>query len=302
MASKPGRARRTMHRLPLLILALASGTRGLADDLWVSDFSSLSDSEAAGAWYSLADFGTTPFEVRLRQHGGSIRPMDGSATQSTIVDSYGWNDSVAPAGYANFDPTFIGDFINVETAEDNTTTVVLEFGAEITNPILYFSELEYRTTLRFTDPFNVRESSENLAREGLTLTSSHALSLRYFARREAAGSIEFPGTFSRLTFTIEVEPGDGVRDVGGPSDLVGFAVATENEPVEIPPVPVLEIEVSGDVLTLSWEADTLSEIEYLGPAGGWLPLPGPDPASDTSWIGSIEQLGPSRIFRGVSAN
>ncbi len=152
------------------LLPLAAPLRA---DLYVTNFTALDGTAgASGVWRNQTTGTDLPVAVSISQAGGTVKPADGSSTQSRIDDSFPWQPLPLIAGGANaFSPNFDGDYINIETQEGNSTTVTLEFGAEVTDPVISFTDVEYRTTITFPNEFTVIESTSNLTATATSVSS-----------------------------------------------------------------------------------------------------------------------------------
>jgi hypothetical protein len=284
-------------------MVLSFATSPVHADLFVSNFTALNGtSGASGVWRNQTAATDLTIPVQLSQTGGTVKPPGGSA-ESRIDNSFPWQPLPIFAGGANaFSPNFDGDYINIETPEGGTTTVTLEFNALITNPVISLTDVEYRTTLSFPSTFTVLASTSNLSTTATTLTSNRSLaandSFGVFGD-EAACSIRFTGTFERIVFTVQVAVGDaGV----GSNDRTGYVVSTMTAPVPLPSAPpALKIEKTGSQVMLSWPIGAFTRIEMSAPSAlsGWMPIPGLDPSSTTTWNVDPVTLGSSRFFRGV---
>jgi hypothetical protein len=247
----------------------------------------------------------------LTQVGGIVQAVDGS-DQSSVIDSESiadpfypfWQDIPAfaapPTGVNVFEPNFVGDYINIETAESSTTTVTVDFGAVITDPVISFSDIEDRTTLSFPASFSIIGDSGNLAPSGNTVTSDGTFVP--VLDDEGAGSLQFTGNFESITFDVIV-----ADDLGNPAnteDRTGYVVSTMTEPQPLATggSPVLAISRDGDDVTLTWDIGSFDAIQMSSTSdgvGGWMAVPSLDPGAAGIWTASIATLGDSRFFRGV---
>lgn len=299
--------------MKLTSLLLAT-TVGLCHaDLYVTNFTAINGtSGASGVWRNHTTSTDLPaFPVALTQLGGAVQPADGSDTGSiiaseTITDPFYpfWQDIppilAPPSGVNIFEPNFIGDYINIETAELTTTTVTIDFGAMITDPAISFSDIEDRTTLSFPAAFSITGNSGNLSQSANTVTSDGTFVP--VVDDEGAGSLQFTGTFESITFDVIVA--DDLGDPSNTEDRTGYVVSTTTEPQPLASgaTPVLAIWRSGDDLTLTWDIGTFDSIQMSGATsgvGGWMIIPGLDPGAVGMWTGSIASLGEDRYFRGV---
>lgn len=299
------------------LLALAAGS--LHADLYVTNFQTLNAAGATGVWRNYDTSTDLAFPVSLSQTGGTVQPADGSSTSSileseTVVnpqDNPTWQDVpvVIPftPGINCFEPNFIGDYINIETAQNATTTVTLDFGASITDPILYLTDVEYRTTLTFPSPFtvlagtsNLQVTSTTLSSDGTTAAGDPVPPLPAVFEEEAAGSIQFSGTFESLTFTVAVAVGNASVAT---EDRTGYCVATTTAPAAVSgDAPELSISRNGGLITLTWPIGEFDEIQWSGAGAGvsgWTAIPGLNPSATNTWSSNVSTLGDDRFFRGV---
>lgn len=298
--------------MKLIPLLLVSATGLCQADLYVSNFTALNGSSgASGVWRNHTTSTDLALTITLTQVNGIVQPADGSDTGSVIASETindplypFWQDVPAflapPLGVNIFEPNFVGDYINIETAETTTTTVTIDFGAMITNPVISFSDIEDRTTLSFPAPFTIIGDSGNLSKSGNTVTSNG--SFVPVVDDEGAGSLQFTGDFPSITFDVIV-----ADDLGNPSnteDRTGYVVSTMTAPQPLTSggPPVLTITRNGDEITLTWNIGDFDSIEISGSAGGvggWMAIAGLDPNAVGMWTGSIAALGEGRYFRGV---
>lgn len=233
---------------PAIALFLASGH---AQAVWTTNFTSISpgvNGSASGVWREVTNptsgAGTdSSFAVTLNaMNGGNVMDEDGSALTSRTDESFPWRDLAAGESFVYEGSTIgplpfpvdlpfangtSGDFINVETASGSSSMVVIEFGAMITDPMLSFSDIDIGTTLAFTDSFSVVAQTSNLA-SGANSVSNNMTDAGIPFDEEAAGSLQFSGTFSQLAFTITNNHPLNAED------RTGFVVTTESEPMQIP--------------------------------------------------------------------
>ena len=304
-----------MKILPLLLLASGSVAHA---DLFVTNFTGINGTTSAtGTWRNETTATDLPaFPVTLSQSGGSIKPADGSSTQSIInptgTDPYNlWQDVPAVPGFTPgidvFEPNFIGDYINIETQENAPPTeITIDLGALITNPVISFTDVEYRTVITFPGPLTVLASTSNLQVVGSTVSSDGTVAagdppppLPSIFGQESAGSVQLTGTFSQIE--LEVAVGTGNATVG-PNDRTGYVVSTMTppQPLVAGPAPELSISRSGNQITLTWDLGDFDSIEMSGTGlSGWTPIPGLDPGAVSTWSGAISTLGDHRFFRGV---
>ncbi|MEP2774361.1 MAG: hypothetical protein ABJQ29_15975 [Luteolibacter sp.] len=280
----------------LIILAAAP----LHADLFVTNFTMLNDPEGAtGKWRNLTTATDLGIPVSISQDGGRVRPDDGSSTESVIDDTFPWQPLPPIAGGANaFSPNFDGDYINIETDEGSKATIVLEFNAMVTDPVISFTDIEERSTMAFTIPFTVIASTSNLSATSTTLTSTGdpaADDAFMIFGEEAAGSIQFTGIFERIEFTVDVMTDPAY----GPNDRTGYVVSTMTEPVPVlRPINVAKVN---DQIVLTWILGMYDAIEMSDPSvlSGFEPIIGLDPQATDSYSADISVLGDSVFFRGV---
>ncbi|MEM9236490.1 MAG: hypothetical protein AAGB14_06900, partial [Verrucomicrobiota bacterium] len=241
-----------MRKLPLVLLLLPTAHA----DLWVTNFTAINPpASASGVWRNHTTSTDLTLQVALSQINGAVQPVDGS-DQSSVIDSETitdplypfWQDIPSfvapPFGVDIFNPNFKGDYINIETPETETTTVTIDFGATITDPVLYFSDIEDRTTLSFDFPFTISGNSGNLLKVGNTVTSNGTFVP--IVDDEGAGSLQFTGTFTSLSFDVIVA--DDLDNPLNTEDRTGYAVSTSTEPQPLAAgsPPMLSISRSGD--------------------------------------------------------
>ena len=267
-------------------------------DLFVTNFSGATSGVASGVWRNDTSATNLAIPVTLTQSGGSIRPQDGSSTESKFDDSFPWQDfpGLGPIPPMDlFNPNFDGDFVNILVDGGATVTVTIAFNAEVTDPALLFTDVDTQTTLVFTDPFTISGSSGNMSKSGNTVTTNGTPVP--LLDEETFGSLQFSGTFTELTFSIVNDGSDPVNDL----DRTGFCLATESALVPVSAsMPMLWVDVSSNNVTLDWgSAGALTEVQMLDDAWNWVPVPGADPVNQSSFVGSKLTLGPTRLFRGV---
>lgn len=301
-----------MKSLPSIFL-LVGVAGNLHADLYVSNFTAINgSSSAAGVWRNDTTSTDLSLPVSLSQTGGAIQPADGSSTQSIInptgTEIYNlWEDvpELFPilAGIDVFDPNFVGDYINIETQEGATTTVTIDLGGLVTNPIISLTDVEYRTTLTFPAAISVRAGTSNLDVVGATLSSDGTTAAgeppfpNEIFGEEAAGSIQLSGTYSTIVFTVAVALGDASV---GSNDRTGYVIATETEPQPLPSAPELQISMPGSQIVLMWNVGEFDSIEMSTTGlSGWMPIPGLNPGLVGTWSEDVSTLGDHRFFRGV---
>ena len=295
--------------LPVFFVGLAIP---LQADLYVSDFTALNGtSGATGVWKNSTTGSSLGISLGISQLGGMVKPADGSGTASVVDDSFPWQALTPPLGTINaFSPNFTGDYINIETEQGDTTTITLDFGAMVTDPIISFTDVENRSTITFTDEFAILASTSNLQPSTTTLSSDASVDagdpFQIFGK-EAAGSIQFSGTFSEIVFTVFVGPPTAEDpDVGG-DDRTGYVVSTFFEPMALPtdPPPAPPFWISYDMgtgnVTLSWNLGDFDEIQMSDPTGlmNFMAIPDLDPGVVDSWTRPMSELGSKRFFRGT---
>jgi len=295
-----------MKSIPLLVLLAASARA----DLFVTNFTALNSTEATGVWRNETTATDLAIPVSLSQSGGTIQPADGSSTASIINNTGGeiynlWEDvpSFPPVtpGIDVFEPNFIGDYINIETQQDTTTTVTLDFGATITDPVISFTDVEYRSTITFPSPLTKLAGTSNLQVTGNSLTSdkSTAAGDPGVFEQEAAGSVQLTGNYDSIVFTVTVAIGDGTVGV---NDRTGYVVSTMTapQPAGTGTPPELSVQQSGNQILLAWPVGEFDSIEMTGSGlSGWTAIPGLDPGAVGMWTGELSTLGGTHFFRGI---
>ena len=283
------------HMKPCLLLGLGVSLfpSALLADLFVSNFTAINGTAgASGVWRNQTTATNLAIPVSLGQTGGTVKPVDHPTQPSRIDDSFPWSD--VPPFFPNlFEPNFDGDFINIEVIGGQTATVTLNFNAQITNPSISFSDVDVDTDLTFPPTFTITAQSGNLARNGNTVAPTGASVIGLGTR--GVGSIQFSGIYSQIVFTF------AYGGLPTNADRTGFVAATTTPPGAAPPPAVVNLQLNGDQVMLSWPSGAFSEIQSsadLSPAS-WQAIPGLDAASQTSWSGSKATLGPRRFFRGV---
>ena len=251
-------------------------------DLWVTNFSSPS----VGVWRNSTTSTDLTIPVGFTQTGATI---DGG---TTLDNSFSWQTGI-------FNPTYYGDYIALLVKAATTVPVTITFSAEIVNPILNFTDVDAQTTLVFStaDPTKV-SSLANLSVIGDSVTTA-GFSVKPFdpTDLETAGSLQFTGTFTELSFQIvNVGPDPDTHD-----DVTGFSVSTTVEPVAAGPPPALTIWTTRTHFHLSWPStSSFTELEYstsfLGP---WMLLPGASPTTTTTWSAPFTSFGDTVFIRGV---
>lgn len=238
---------------PALALFLACGH---AQAVWITNFTSISpgvNGSASGVWREvtnpLSGAGSdSSFNVTLNaMNGGDVKAEDGSALTSRTDESFPWRDLNAGESFVYEGDTIgplpiavdlpfangtNGDFINVETDSGSSSMIVIEFGALVRDPMLSFSDIDIGTTLAFTDSFSVVAQTSNLANAGNAVSNTMLPTTPPFDE-EAAGSLQFSGSFSQLAFTITNNHPQNAED------RTGFVVTTEFEPIPEPGTTVL---------------------------------------------------------------
>lgn len=241
----------TSQRIKISSLALAAGIFSVhsADAVWITNFTSLTSGpggSASGAWRDVTNTNTgdgvdTGFVVNLTTTG-DVKATTDPTLPSRIDESFPWRDIAAfetvtlPDGTSLTTPFAIdlpfatgtnGDFVNIETNGGSFSVVTFNFGARITNPMLSFSDIDVNTVMTFTDTFTVADSTSNLASSPLTVSNNGTMAPIPF-EEEAAGSLQFTGTFTQLQFIVANNATPGTED------RTGFVVSTDFIPEAIP--------------------------------------------------------------------
>lgn len=307
--------------LTIVSLLLAGPFQSLHAAPFVTNFDSVSPGpggSASGFWREVTNPTTgagvdSAFEVTLTT-GGDVQDNDGSAVTSRIDETFPWRDlaagesfvyegsTIGPLPFA-IDLPFAagtnGDFINIETPSPGTSEVVIQFGAMITDPMLSFTDIDIGTTISFTDTFVVADQTTNLTSTGTSVGNSMIPTTPPFSE-EAAGSLQFSGSFSQLSFTITNNHPLNAED------RTGFVVSTMTEPVPLSggsdcPPDALMVGCDGDDVVVTWLPDCFSEIQISSPTAlsGWMAIPDLDPGSVTTWREAKSVLGDKRFFRGI---
>lgn len=245
-SQKPASRKSACYHITL-VSALAVLAMGRSDAIWITNFTSVTPGvggSASGVWRDVTVDNTgagidTGFAVNLATTG----EMSPAVQPADIGEGFPWRDIeggemingfTAPFAVSlPFAPQVNGDFPNIETEGMATSVMTFSFGAVITNPVLSFSDLDVQTTLMFNQSFTVLTSTGNLSKTGNNLNSLGAgnsgTNLAIFGQ-EAAGSIQFTGDFTGLTFSaVNVGPDPDLND-----DRTGYVVTTESIPVAIP--------------------------------------------------------------------
>jgi hypothetical protein len=285
-------------------------TAPLHADLYVTNFTSqVSPSGASGVWKNQTTSTDLSIPISISQEGGMAIADGSGSTSSKVDDSFPWQALPLFAGGANaFSPNFDGDYINIETQQGDTTTVTLDFGATVTDPVISFTDVEDRTTITFTDTFSipVEAGTSNLVATGTTISSTGleaAMDSFGLFDTEAAGSIKFPGTFTKIVFTVSVGPPTAVDPGVGTNDRTGYVVSTMTEPVPLVATECVELQIdeTDGKVTLTWPLGGFTEILISDPGviSGFTPIEGLDPGSVSTWSETTAVLGEGRFFRGV---
>ena len=238
-----------------LVAAMALLAMGRSDAIWITNFTSLTPGvggSASGVWRDVTVDNTgagvdTGFVVNLATTG----EMSPAVQPADITESFPWRNietgemingftALFPVTLP-FAPQVSGDFPNIETEGLATSVMTFNFGAVITNPVLSFSDLDVQTTLMFNQSFTVLTSTGNLSHTGNNLNSlgtGNSGTNALIFDTEAAGSIQFTGDLTELTFSaVNTGPDPDIDD-----DRTGYVVTTGSVPVAIP-------EPSAGVLT-----------------------------------------------------
>lgn len=283
------------ERFLLRSVVIPLGTGLAAADVHVSNFTSINGSVgASGVWRNQTTLTDLAVPVSITQTGGLVKPVDHPTQPSRIDGSFPWQDNPFPPFTNFFEPNFDGDFINIEVAGAATASVTIDFNAQVTDPILSFSDVDTQTAMVFAQPFTVIAQSGNILASPTSITSTGAVVFVF--NEQAAGSIRFSGTFTGLTFTIVNNGPDPVID----DDRIGFVVATLSAPVAVTPaVPKLDFAILGDEIKLEWRPGDFTAIEGSYNLKAWMPVPGLDVENQNTWTGSVSTFGSGYYFRGV---
>lgn len=236
-------------KVPSIVSVVAVFSLCPAHAVWVTNFTSLTSGpsgSASGVWRDVTvdntGAGVDSGFVATLTTTGDVKSLSDPTLPSRIDESFPWRDISAgetvtlPDGSSLTTPIPIdlpfalganGDFVNIETDGGATSTVTLNLGAQITNPMLSFSDIDRNTVLTFTNAFTVADSTSNLASSATTVSNNGTIVLAPF-EEEAAGSLQFTGVFTQLQFTITNSSSPGTED------RTGFVLSSENAPVPIP--------------------------------------------------------------------
>ena len=242
---------------------------GRSDAVWITNFSSVTSGpggSASGFWRDVAVSNTgvgvdSSFVVSLSTTG-EVKSTTHLTQPSRIDESFPWRNLAAGESVilpGDTTPTLLpfavplpfsvganGDFINVQTEGGASSVVTLSLGAQITNPMLSFSDIDVNTTLMFTSAFSVASGTSNLESGVAMQVSNDGTTAPPPFDEEAAGSLQFTGTFTQLQFTII---NTGPSQDG--DDRTGFVVSSLSEPVTIPePGSCLFLTFAAGVLVL----------------------------------------------------
>ena len=228
-----------------------------SEAVWITNFNSISPGtggSASGVWREVDNTGAltgdgtdSSFMVDLSTNVGEVKATTDPTQPSRIDQSFPWRNintgetfpgAPIPAPFPvtlPFNPGVNGDFINIETDGGETAQVTINFGARITNPVLSFSDVDTQSSLDFGGlSFTVLNSTDNLGTSGNTVINNGSIIadpiLAQIFGEEAAGSIQFTGTFTQLQFNM-VNTGPDPDD---DDDRTGFVVSSESAPVAIP--------------------------------------------------------------------
>lgn len=210
-------------------VAVLAFSASSAQAVWITNFTTEpSSTTATGVWreVTVANTGAgtdSGFVVNLTTTG-LIKPTTDPTQPSRIDESFPWRDFLGPSPFA---AGVNGDFINIETDGGSTSTVTFNLGAQVTDPMLSFSDIDVDTVLTFTDSFTVADSTTNLASTATTVSNNGTDAGPPFDE-EAAGSLQFTGTFTQLQFTITNNASPGTED------RTGFVITSANAPVPEP--------------------------------------------------------------------
>ncbi|MBK1855157.1 PEP-CTERM sorting domain-containing protein [Verrucomicrobiaceae bacterium 5K15] len=221
-----------------------------ASAVWITNYTSLSPGmggSASGVWREVMVDNTgagfdTGFVVSLTT-SGEVKSVADATHPSEINEGFPWRDLdpgdtynglpvIAPVSLP-FYPQVNGDFANIETDGMASSIVTFNFGAQITNPVLSFSDVDIQSDLVFTNSFSILTGTGNLMQSGNILSNSgsgSSIADEAIFGEEAAGSIQFTGTFTQLQFTVNNAGPDPQDD----DDRTGYVVTTEFAPVAVP--------------------------------------------------------------------
>ncbi len=287
--------------LPLVVAALLP--RIVLADLFVTDFTALNGTAgASGTWRNLDAATDTGIAVTLTQTGGIVKPADGSSQESIIDDSFPWQDIPAfppfvPTPIDAFNPNYDGDLINIEVKGAASAVVTINFGGEIVDPVLNFTDIDTQTVIQFQSSFTVVGGTANLSATSTTV-GSNGVDVGIPFDEQSAGSLQFPGTHTQLVFTIVNSGPDPDED----DDRIGFSVSTTSAPSGSggEPAPQLEITTGPADVTVSWPPGSLIGLEYdTGLTGGWMPVPGVDVGATNQWNAPRASFGGKLFVRGI---
>lgn len=253
MKRPPNNAADILNSLPNILpsrsLALASLFAFLplqtASAVWITNYTSLTPGvggSASGVWREVTTANTgagtdTGFIVNLTSTG-EMKSLTDATHPSDINQQTPWRD-IQPGEMYNgfttpiliplpFFPQVNGDFANIETDGAASSVVTFDFGAQIKDPVLSFTDVDTQTTLEFGQSFTVLTSTSNLTHTGNNIGSDGSIVLGF--EEEAAGSIRFTGTFTQLQFTVNNSGPDPQLD----DDRTGYVVTTNFAPEAVP--------------------------------------------------------------------
>lgn len=279
----------------LFFLVLVSSP--LRADIFFTNFGTLgSNTEATGVWRNSTSGTDLAFPVSLNQSNGVIL-LESDDDPSETANGFPWADDPI-IGTDLFNPNFSGDYINIEVSGGATVSVVIDFGAQVTDPTLLFTDVDTQTTLTFltANPVKTGGLANMLVSGNTAKTSGVVVPLLFGSTEETLGSLKFTGTFTKLEFTISNDGSDPIND----EDRTGFCVATEFPPVALPAgsSPTVDIDVDDDVVTFDWGAiGAINALLMLNDSNVWVTVPGSNPAGSSTYVGSKMVLGPTRLFR-----
>lgn len=272
-------------------------------DLYITDFTALNGSfSAVGVWRNSTTSTSIPSTfVSLAQIGGIIKPLNAGDQRSIVDNTAQWFDipsfpPFVPFPIDAFNPNYTGDFINVELKGGDTSIVIINFNALVTDPVLNFTDVDIQTTLLFNKAFTVVGGTSNLS---ATPTSVRTTGTNIGApfEMECAGSLRFPGVHDRIII--------GIRNVGPDpedyDDRTGFSVATNSIPVPITALlPSMEIHMTTTQILLTFRKGTLSYIrQNLNLSSTWTNV-ATNLENTDHWVADKATYGNRSFFQGVA--
>ncbi len=242
---------KTKNLLATTTAAALAAFSSPVEAIWNTDFNSLTSGlsgSASGVWSEVTDPQTgtgtaSGFAVSLIT-SGEVKAVTDPSQPSLLNGEFPYRNISAgetvrlPDGSIVTTPFAIGlpfaagtngDFINIQTEGGAVSTVTIDFGARITDPMLSFSDIDSQTTLAFSSPFTVPASTANLGQSGSSVNNTGP-SGDFIFGDEAAGSLQFSGIFTQLTFTVTNASAPGP----GNEDRTGYVVTTLVAPEAVP--------------------------------------------------------------------